>query len=99
MNFNCFHTFSTEIKNYRAYFRVGGIFNERRHLKYVQTNINMLECCRDDGCRLPTDLDIHLHAHDSVRSTAVEEFQNSTYLKNMPRTLDRIIYFCCAAIY
>ena len=36
VNLNCFHTFSTEITNYRAYFTVSGIFNERRHFKYVQ---------------------------------------------------------------
>ena len=58
VNLNCFHIFSTEITNYRAYFTVCRIFNERRHFKYVQTNVNMLECCPNGGCRLSTDVGI-----------------------------------------
>ena len=56
VNFNCFHTFNTEITNYRTYFTVCRVFNEQRHFKYVQTNVNTLECCRNGGCRLPTDV-------------------------------------------
>ena len=56
VNFNCFYTFSAEITNYRAYFTVGRIFNERRHFKYVQTNVNTLECCRNRGCHLQSDI-------------------------------------------
>ena len=58
VNFNCFHSFSTEIMNCRAYFTVVRIFNEWRHFKYVQTNVNTLECCRNGGCRLPTGVGI-----------------------------------------
>ena len=37
---------------------VGGIFNEQRHFKYVQMNVNLLECCRNGVFRLPTDAGI-----------------------------------------
>ena len=80
--FKCFHTFSTEITNYRAYSTVDGILNDRRHFKYIQKNVNMLECCRNGGCHLPTDVGMCMH----MTPSAVEEFQNGTYLINMPRT-------------
>ena len=51
-------TFSNEITNYRVYFTVCRNFNEWRHIKYVQTNVNTLECCRNCSCRLPTDVGI-----------------------------------------
>ena len=52
VNFNCFHTFNTEITNYRTYFTVCRVFNEQRHFKYVQTNVNTLECCHNGSYRL-----------------------------------------------
>ena len=81
VNFNCFHSFSTEIMNCRAYFTVVRIFNEWRHFKYVQTNVNTLECCHNGSIRLVYSV----HAHDTILSAVAEEFQNGTYLKNMPR--------------
>ena len=95
VNFNCFHIFSTEIMNYRAYFTVVGIFNERRHFKYVQMNVNTLEWCCIGGCRLPTDVGIQcVRADDTVRSAAAEEFQHGTYLKNMPCIYRAGNHFC-----
>jgi hypothetical protein len=31
-----------------------------------------------------------VHAHDTVHSAAAEEFQNGTYLKNIPRKYQQI---------
>ena len=90
VNFDCFHIFSTEMKNYRRYFTVCRSFYERRYFKFVQTKVNMLKCCRNGGCLLPTDVGIQCACAWHC-STAVEEFQNDTYLKDMPHVYIYIV--------